>query len=150
MPTLEELLNTPGTPLERTPAVNKTTIQSWLTEAGRKLEDAKRAANSASTRIEAAYDAVFFCALCVLAAQNLRVGPKPGHHEVALDAAAISMHLPLRLKDQADALKDWRNRKYQAAFMAKERDVQDALATAQAYMEATSAWLQDTKPELVR
>lgn len=47
-------------------------------------------------------------------------------------------------------LKSWRNRKYQGAFTAKERDVQDALATATKYMEANSAWLQKHKAELLK
>jgi hypothetical protein len=150
MPTLDGLLNTPGTPLERVPSVNKKTVQDWLAEAGRKHQDGSRAANSASTRMDAAYDAVFFCALCALAATNLRVSSKPGHHELAMQAAALTMGLSTRLQDEADVLKSWRNRKYQGAFTAKERDVQDALSTATRYMEATSAWLQAHKPELLK
>ena len=150
MPSLEALLNTPDTPLERVAVVNKATVQSWLKEAGRKFEDARRTANSTSTRMDAAYDAVFFCALGVLAAQSVRVTSRLGHHEVGLDAAAAVMKLSIRLQDLAEALKDWRNRKYQGAFTAKGRDVEDALATAREYMEATSAWLQENKPELLK
>ncbi|WP_076999955.1 HEPN domain-containing protein [Variovorax sp. KK3] len=150
IPTLDALLNTPGTPLERISTVNKSAVQGWLTEAGRKLEDARRSANSTSTRMDAAYDAVFFCALGVLAARGVRVTSRAGHHDAGLEAAAAVMNLSIRLQDQAEALKDWRNRKYQGAFTAKERDVEDALATAREYMEATSAWLQQSKPDLLK
>lgn len=150
MPTLDDLLNTPGTPLERVSNVNKKTVQDWLVEAGRKHQDGSRVANSASTRMDASYDAVFFCALCALAATNIRVSSKPGHHEIALQAAALTIGISTSLQDEAEVLKSWRNRKYQGAFTAKERDVQDALATATKYMEATSAWLQKHKAELLK
>jgi hypothetical protein len=66
MPGLEHWLDTPDTPLEKQRTVNKAQFQGWLKEAVRKYEDAKRQPNSESTRMDAAYDAVFFCALAIL------------------------------------------------------------------------------------
>jgi hypothetical protein len=54
MSPLDDLLDMPGTPLVRQPAVNKIQIQGWLNEAALKYADAQRQANSASTRTDAA------------------------------------------------------------------------------------------------
>ncbi|GAB2868481.1 hypothetical protein GCM10027093_00240 [Paraburkholderia jirisanensis] len=88
--------------------------------------------------------------LAVLASQGVRVTSRPGHHEVALEATAALMSLPVSLADEADALREWRNRKYQGFFTASERDVADAVETARKYMEATGAWLEQTEPHLLK
>lgn len=150
MSQLDDLLNMPDTPLVRQSAVNKMQIQGWLNEAALKYADAQRQANSASTRTDAAYDAVFFCALAVLASRSVRVSSKPGHHRMALEAAARVMSLPQALVDTVDALRDWRNRKYQAAFTASDADVADALDTARRYLEATAGWFQLASPGLLK
>jgi hypothetical protein len=150
MSLLDDLLDLPGTPLVRQPAVNKIQVQGWLNEAALKYADAQRQANSASTRTDAAYDSVFFCALAVLASQSVRVTSKPGHHQMALEAAARIMGLPQGLVDTVDALRDWRNRKYQAAFTASDADVDDALDTARRYLEATAGWFQRACPGLFK
>lgn len=150
MPGLDHWLNTPDTPLERQRTVNKAQFQGWLKDAVRKYEDAKRQPNSESTRMDAAYDAVFFCALAVLTSQAVRVTSRPGHHAVALEAAAAVMTLPTMLVDEADALREWRNRKYQGFFSANERDVADAIDTARRYLEATSAWVKREQVSLLK
>jgi hypothetical protein len=150
MPSLDDLLNTPDTPLTRQSAVNKLQLQGWLKEAALKYADAQRKENSASTRMDAAYDSVFFCALAVLASQSVRVSSKPGHHQMSLEAAAHIMSLPQELSDTVDALRDWRNRKYQAAFTASDADVTDALDTVFRYLEATSSWFQRVCPSLLK
>ncbi len=150
MPLLDDLLDTPDTPLVRQSAINKAQIQGWLNEAALKYADAQRQANSASTRTDAAYDSVFFCALAVLASQSVRVSSKPGHHQMALKAAARVMSLSEELIDTVDALRDWRNRKYQAAFTASDADVADALDTARRYLEATAGWFQRACPALIK
>ena len=148
--TLSELANTPDTPLEPIRVVNKAQVQGWLKEAGLKYEDANRSANSNGTRLDTAYDATFFCALAVLAGVGYRVTSKMGHHEVAMEAAASTMKLPSALFDEVEALRTWRNRKYQGSFAASKEDVSDALTTARRFLEATSAWLQREKPDLVK
>jgi hypothetical protein len=147
---LNEFLNTPDSPLQPQRPVNKAQVQGWLKEAVRKFSDAGRTANSESTRMDAAYDATFFCALAALASQGVRVTSRPGHHQVALDAAATLMSLPTSLADEADALREWRNRKYQGFFTASERDVADSIETARKYMEATSGWLTQSEPHLLK
>ena len=149
-PELDALLNTPDSALKTTNTINKAQVQGWIREAGRKHDDAQRKANTGSTRLDAAYDAVFFCALAALASEGLRVTSRAGHHETGLRAAALVMKLPAALQDEADALKDWRNRKYQGFFDPSDDDIKDAIATARHYMEATSAWLQREKPELLK
>ncbi|QYD72518.1 hypothetical protein KZJ38_22615 [Paraburkholderia edwinii] len=147
---LDEWLNEPDTPLEKQRTVNKAQVQGWLKEAVRKYEDAGRSANSESTRMDAAYDATFFCALAALATQAVRVTSRPRHHVVALEAAAALMALPAALMDEADALREWRNRKYQGFFSATERDVADGIDTAKRYLEATSLWLRQNEPHLLK
>jgi uncharacterized protein (UPF0332 family) len=148
--TLIELANTPDTPLQATKTVNKVQVQSWLNEAGLKYQDAGRSANSNGTRLDTAYDATFFCALAVLASVGYRATSKPGHHEVAMEAAASTMKLQSTLYDEIEALRTWRNRKYQGSFSADAQDVGDALTTARRFLEATSAWLQREKPDLLK
>jgi hypothetical protein len=150
MPGLEHWLATPDTPLEKQRTVNKAQFQGWLKEAVRKYEDANRRPNSESTRMDAAYDAVFFCALAVRTSQAVRVTSRPGHHAVALEAAAAVMKLPAMLTDEADALRERRNRKYQGFFSANERDVADAIETARKYLEATSAWVKREQAQLLK
>jgi hypothetical protein len=147
---LDEWLNVPDTPLEKQRTVNKAQVQGWLKEAVRKYDDAGRSANSESTRMDAAYDATFFCALAALATQAVRVTSRPRHHVVALEAAAALMVLPTTLVDEAEALREWRNRKYQGFFTASERDVKDAIDTARRYLDATSLWLQQNEPQLLK
>jgi hypothetical protein len=89
--------------------------------------------------MDAAYDAVFFCALAVRTSQAVRVTSRPGHHAVALEAAATVMKL-----------QEWRNRKYQGFFSANERDVADAIETARKYLEATSAWVKREQAQLLK
>lgn len=60
------------------------------------------------------------------------------------------MGLPQGLIDTVDALRDWRNRKYQAAFTASNADVADALDTARRYLEVTAGWVQRACPELLK
>ena len=69
---------------------------------------------------------------------------------MALGAAARIMGLPQGLVDTVDALRDWRNRKYQAAFAASDADVDDALDTARRYLEATAGWFQRACPGLFK
>jgi hypothetical protein len=60
------------------------------------------------------------------------------------------MKLPVMLTDEADALREWRNRKYQGFFSANERDVADAIETARKYLEATSAWVKREQAQLLK
>jgi hypothetical protein len=52
------------------------------------------------------------------------------------------MKLPAMLTDEADALREWRNRKYQGFFSAIE--------TARKYVEATSAWVKREQAQLLK
>ena len=146
---LDDLLATPDTPLKRAP-VKKDRVQGWLKEAVSKRKDAQRAENSNSTRMDAAYDAVFFCALSALSAEGFEVSSKAGHHNVALEAAARLLCLSELFIDTVDALKTWRNRKYQASFTASQADVNEAVEVVNQYMEATSAWFEQAHPTLLK
>ncbi|OXI36332.1 hypothetical protein [Burkholderia aenigmatica] len=150
MARLDDLLNEPDTPLKRATTINKAQITGWLQEAGKKLDDARRKENASSTRVDAAYDAVFFCVLTVLATQKVRVTAQNGHHNAALQAAAVVMNVPEGLQDTVEVLKDWRNSKYTGAFTASEQDVMDALDIARRYMELTSGWLQQEHSALLK
>jgi hypothetical protein len=144
--TLAELRSAPDTPLVQERSVNRDQVQAWLAAAHEKYEDGLRAANSASTRMDATYDAVLFCALAVLAAQSLRVSGRPGHHEVALEAAGSTMALKQSFFDEVLALRDWRNRKYRAAFTASAQDVLDGLDIARRFAEHTATCFAAKSP----
>ncbi|MFP3795500.1 hypothetical protein [Paraburkholderia sp. SIMBA_027] len=149
MPTLDDLLNEPNTPLVRR-AANKADLRAWIGEADKKLRDARNTDISESTRMDAAYDAVFFCALGVISTQGCRATARPGHHVKVLEAAAIVMKTPQRLQDSVEALQDWRNRKYVAAFLATEGDVAEAIETAQTYQAKVFDWLQANAATLLK
>lgn len=137
----EELIKRPGSPLTPERTVNKQQIGEWVRAAGEKINDAGRIENSSSTRMDAAYDAVLFCALAVALASRYRVSSKEGHHVVVLEGAARTIGYTESKFDEVDALRVWRNRKYTAGFTARERDIVEAVKTATQFQELASAWL---------
>jgi len=89
--------------------------------------------------MEAAYDVVFLAALAVLAASGYRVNSKPGHHEVALEAASSVIGLSTHRYDEIEAMRRWRNRKY-GGFLATQADVDDALIIAEKFQQDVELW----------
>lgn len=71
---------------------NRQTIQSQLRAAVQKYKDAQNTSVSDPTRLDAAYDAILFCALAVFAAQGYRISSKPGHHRIAMEGLAGTLN----------------------------------------------------------
>jgi len=147
---LADLAAVPGSALSGNHPVNKIDVQRWLSGSLDKKRDAQNTSITNSTRVDAAFDAVEFCALAVLAAQGYRVSSKTGHHKASLEGAAISMALSQSIVDEVDALKDWRNRKYRAAQEVSQQEVADALELVDRYLAQTLDWFQRRKPNLVK
>ena len=102
-----------GSKVFRQAPVNTASIAGWIKIAGGKAADAQRKANSASTRLGAAYDAVFNLSLAVLCRNGWRCTAADGHHAQALEAACAYAGIGSSVHDEVDAMRDMRNNQYQ-------------------------------------
>lgn len=119
--------------------VNRDAIAGWCNIAKGKVADAQREANSRSTRLGAAYDAVLNLSFAVLLHQGWRCTSANGHHAEALEAAAAYVGVTEAVFDRVDAIRDLRNNQYQgveptkadvvAALAAMERMLPELLAS---------------------
>ncbi|MFT3816398.1 MAG: hypothetical protein QM750_02000 [Rubrivivax sp.] len=101
-----------GSRVFRKAPVNRESIQGWVAIAGDKAKDSLNNDNSTSTRLGAAYDAVFNLSLAVLASQGWRCTSADGHHVQALEAACACAGATQAAFDQMDAVRDVRNNQY--------------------------------------
>ena len=145
----DQLAAEPGTPL-RNQAPNARDVKAWLTQAQAKLNDARIAQVSAPTRMDAAYDAVLFCALAVACAQGWRAGSEKGHHAVVLEGAAQAIGWGELGFDELDTLRDWRSRKYRAGFDIKPDEVNEAIAMATPFLEQVGEWFLSRQAKLLK
>jgi len=102
-----------GSKVFRKAPVNRASIEGWVKISGGKAADAGRKANSASTRLGAAYDAVFNISLAVLCKNGWRCTAADGHHAQALEAACAYAGIGTSVFDEVDAMRDMRNNQYQ-------------------------------------
>ena len=115
-----------GSKVFRKAPVNTVSIEGWVKIAGGKAADAGRTANSASTRLGAAYDAVFNLSLAVLCKNGWRCTAADGHHVQTLEAACAYVGIGSSVFDEVDAMRDMRNNQYQG-IEPTSRDVEYAL-----------------------
>ncbi|MGE4243253.1 hypothetical protein [Ramlibacter sp.] len=102
-----------GSRVFRKAPVNTGAIQGWIRIAEGKAADAHRTANSATTRLGAAYDSVLNLGLAVLCKEGWRCTSAEGHHAQALEAACAYAGISVGLADEVDAMRDLRNGQYQ-------------------------------------
>ncbi len=102
-----------GSKVFRRAPVNVASLEGWVHISGGKAADAARKANSASTRLGAAYDAVFNLSLAVLCKNGWRCTAADGHHAQALEAACAYAGVATSVFDEVDAMRDMRNNQYQ-------------------------------------
>jgi hypothetical protein len=121
----EQLLQEGSKVFRRAP-VNTVSIEGWVSIAGGKAADAQRRANSASTRVGAAYDSVFNLSLAVLCRNGWRCTAAEGHHVQALEAACAYAGIGAPVFDEVDAMRDMRNNQYQG-IEPSPQDVEYAL-----------------------
>lgn len=115
-----------GSKVFRKAPVNVASIDGWVRISGGKAADAARKANSASTRLGAAYDAVFNLSLAVLCKNGWRCTAADGHHAQALEAACAYAGVATSVFDEVDAMRDMRNNQYQG-IEPSAQDVEYAL-----------------------
>lgn len=115
-----------GSKVFRKAPVNTASIEGWVKIAGGKAADAARKANSASTRVGAAYDSIFNLALAVLCRNGWRCTAADGHHAQALEAACAYAGIGTAAHDEVDAMRDLRNNQYQGVEPTSQ-DVEYAL-----------------------
>ena len=85
-----------------------------------KAKDSFNSDNSASTRLGAAYDAVFNLGLAVVAANGWRVSAADGHHAQTLEAACAYAQTGTRAFDGMDAVRDLRNNQYDGVSTSED------------------------------
>lgn len=115
-----------GSKVFRRAPVNAASIEGWIGISKGKVADAGRKMNSASTRLGAAYDAIFNLALAVLCSEGWRSTAADGHHAQSLEAACAYCGVKVALFDEIDALRDMRNNQYHGVAPS-EADVAYAL-----------------------
>ena len=115
-----------GSRVFRKAPINTLSIEGWVKIAGGKAADAARKANSASTRMGAAYDSVFNLSLAILCKNGWRCTAADGHHAQALEAACAFAGIASSVFDEVDAMRDMRNNQYQG-IEPTTQDVEYAL-----------------------
>jgi hypothetical protein len=81
-----------------------------LKAARRRLDDAKRADNSAETRYDAAFRVVMLCAIAALRAKGYRLSTsQPGHQQVAIQTLPLTIGLDTARVRRLDMLRRKRN-----------------------------------------
>jgi hypothetical protein len=128
---------------------NKQTIQSQLRAAVQKYQDAQQMSVSGPTRLEAAYDAILFCALVVFAAQGFRITSGLGHHRIALEGLASTLSLSSSVLDELEALLDLRNSKYDGFESVDKQTLSDALLLSHDILTTVSEWLENNHRDLI-
>jgi hypothetical protein len=106
--------------------VNKTSIDGWMAIAKGKVADAQREANSPTTRLGAAYDAMLNLSLALLCKHGWRSTSAEGHHIAALEVACGYAGIGQTLFDEVDAIRDLRNDQYKG-MEPKQQDIEYAL-----------------------
>ena len=132
-----------GSKVFRQAPVNRESIQGWIAISGAKAKDSLNKQNSTSTRLGAAYDAVFNLSLAVLASRGWRCTAADGHHAQALEAACAYAGTTQAVFDQMDAVRDVRNNQYDGV-PPTEADVNLALASMHRLVPQLMTLLQST------
>jgi hypothetical protein len=128
---------------------NWQTIQSQLRAAVQKYKDAQNDSVSGPTRLDAAYDAVLFCALAVFAAQGYRISSKPGHHMIAIEGLASTLDLSEGEYDELEALRDLRHSKYEGFESIDAQTLKESIQLSKNIMSAVSEWLAKHHSDLI-
>lgn len=128
---------------------NRQTIQSQLRAAVQKYQDAQNDSVSGPTRLDAAYDAVLFCALAVFAAQGYRISSRSGHHMIAIEGLASTLDLSEDQYDELEALRDLRHTKYEGFESIDAQTLNDAIRLSKDIMSAVSQWLTQHHSDLI-
>jgi hypothetical protein len=109
-----------GSKVFRKAPVNREAIRGWSQIARDKLKDSFNEDNSTSTRLGAAYDAIFNLSLALLASRGWRTTAADGHHAQALEAACAYAHVATASFDAIDAVRDLRNGQYDGVAPTEE------------------------------
>lgn len=149
MRSFQTLAAEPGAPLKRLPANGRDAVH-WLRQATEKLNDARQTSISASTRLDAAWDAVLMACLAVACAEGWRATSDKGHHQVVLEGTASALGLTQTQLDELDTLRDWRNRKYRAGFSIEPQELAEAVAWVSPFLDAVGRWFIKEKSALVK
>lgn len=130
--------------------LDKGTVQQLLSAAVQKFADARRKENSGPTRLEAAYDAMLFCALALFAARGYRLTAEHGHHKVAFEGLAAELGLAQTHVDEIEVVQRIRQTKYTGLLNVSDADLRAALEHAERVLNQTETWFKTNCPELLK
>lgn len=125
-------------------------IARLLTKTRRDVSDARVTALSLDGRFMAGYNAALSLATMVLAAAGYRASGQ-AHHMTVFEAFPLVMGADLQaLGEYYDACRQKRNRAlYNETGQATRRDVEDLIASVEAFEQRVRGWLRANHPHLV-
>ncbi len=122
-------------------------IQRLLAAAERNLNDAAVTAISDENRFDAAYKCVMQCAMASLMANGYRTSTsKPGHHQTAIQALALTVGLDARTVLVLNGLRKQRNINDYDGDPISPTVVEECQIQAQALLTHVREWLKANRP----
>jgi hypothetical protein len=124
-------------------------VQVWLRDSVGKLNDSGLAQATISTRLSAAYDAIFSGALALTNAQGYRVDSSEGHHKIVIEILASSLGYSEFQHQELQIVREGRNQRYDGK-PPSESQVKEARVWAERVLNDVGQWFQDQHPELLK
>lgn len=133
----------------RTAPQDRTRIQAWLQDAVGKLQDAGLEQATLSTRLSAAYDAVFSCALAVINALGHRIDSGDGHHKIAIEILASVLGYSEIQHEELQVVRENRNLRYDGR-PPNENQLREAREWAARVLDDVGDWFSRRHPALLK
>ncbi|ALM86557.1 hypothetical protein [Bordetella sp. N] len=124
-------------------------MQAWLRDSVGKLNDSGLAQATISTRLSAAYDAIFSGALALINAQGYRVDASEGHHKIAIEILASSLGYTEIQHEELQVVRESRNQRYDGR-PPSELQVKEAREWAQRTLQDVCHWFEKRHPDLLK
>jgi hypothetical protein len=113
-----------------------------------KFNDSSIKQNTPSTRLSAAYDAVFSTALAVINAQEYRLDSSEGHHMIAIEILASSLGYSKLQHEELQVVRESRNQRYDG-LPPNENQIAEARAWAERVLKDAAHWFAENQPHLL-
>jgi len=129
---------------------DKAQIRRLLASAERNLADARISALAAENQFDVAYKAILQLAMLALNANGYRtLTSRPGHHQTAIQALALTIGLRPDSVRLLDALRKQRNRSDYSGEPVSRAAVVECVRSADELLVTVKAWLADRRPDLL-
>lgn len=124
-------------------------MQEWLKDAVGKFKDSGLTQATASTRLSAAYDAIFSSALATMNAEGFRVDASEGHHKIAIEVLASLLGYSDVQHQELQIVREGRNQRYDGRAPT-ESQIEEARIWAERVLNDVSQWFQRRYPDLLK